>query len=712
MHPIPISSIPIDEFCSLVGSIYSNKTLKELVPLANAHFNTSSIDMSTVENWLTTRGIKVRKKRSYDLQKVEELCQYSADHPEKTHKDLQSRAKDIFGHSVEQSVIATWLSRRNRNLRKTRKNGTPTDIYYYYYNNKQHNNATSSFQVSSNPSTVTSTNTTTPNTTTNTNSFPKPSSSLRSSVDNSSQWNSLFSDLPIDSRKLQRYAPGCKRVRTCGHKTRHHSTPNTLEYNDNDNDNININNKRRSSTGGSSNSNSRGSGPHTPDLLILQYVFSCLMQHQVPTDLDVQSFLHTKYGISETVERINIVFGRYQLTHKLRDYKLKKITKEMYLNYFCLEFQEIPLVVDPQTPPSITEITSQEAFEAKDLSGLKPQTPVTQRLSSPSLASLNASPSPRFATVPSPQLSNPFISPVSPLLEHKPKPIVTEITNNHSDLLLLQQDLPDFASSTQFSPSLKNESSSLSSSSSSSSPSLPLKQASIENENEDDDEQIVNVLLIEFDPLLNQHQHYHHQLPTPQANDFLETELDTTSKTPSPEWNNVHSQYLSYPNPYNESSTYPYQEDWNSSALYGNKHPTITNVTTTSTTSTNTNNYLIETAISPKNLFLNNPASVPSPPGSVSPPLLATAVVTNASATAPATATTISSAIDTIAINATQSLSSYSSPSPTSTSSPSLFHLSSPIIYHHHLPGDNNHIMNHHLYMSNKALNIYQQDIQ
>lgn len=110
----------IDEFCNLVKTKYSNLTLKEVTKEAKFYFNNVQLDSKTIESWLRDRSIKVRKKHSYDLQNVELICQYSEQNPSKTHNDLQKLCEKVFGHKVEQSVIATWLSRRQINLRKTR----------------------------------------------------------------------------------------------------------------------------------------------------------------------------------------------------------------------------------------------------------------------------------------------------------------------------------------------------------------------------------------------------------------------------------------------------------------------------------------------------------------------------------------------------------------------------------------------------------------
>lgn len=113
----------ITDFCNLVKTRYSNLTLKELCQEAsNLGIN---VTMPDLESWLKSRGIRVRKKHSYDLRAVERICQYSEQNPTKTHSDLQRLCEQVFGHKVEQSVIATWLSRRQINLRKTRASKKP-----------------------------------------------------------------------------------------------------------------------------------------------------------------------------------------------------------------------------------------------------------------------------------------------------------------------------------------------------------------------------------------------------------------------------------------------------------------------------------------------------------------------------------------------------------------------------------------------------------
>lgn len=119
-----MSEHAINEFCNLVKSKYSDLTLKELCQEASA----SGLDVSSavMESWLKARGLRVRKKHSYDLRTVERICQYSEQNPSKTHNDLQLLCEQVFGHKVQQSVIATWLSRRQINLRKTRANKRPS----------------------------------------------------------------------------------------------------------------------------------------------------------------------------------------------------------------------------------------------------------------------------------------------------------------------------------------------------------------------------------------------------------------------------------------------------------------------------------------------------------------------------------------------------------------------------------------------------------
>lgn len=113
----------INSFCSLVKTKYANLTLKELCQEASRVG--IIVNMPTLESWLKARGIRVRKKHSYYLRAVERICQYSEQNPNKTHNDLQRLCEQIFGHKVEQSVIATWLSRRQINLRKTRASKKP-----------------------------------------------------------------------------------------------------------------------------------------------------------------------------------------------------------------------------------------------------------------------------------------------------------------------------------------------------------------------------------------------------------------------------------------------------------------------------------------------------------------------------------------------------------------------------------------------------------